>query len=67
MDALDDVELQRLAARFKDEIPNRLFSPAQLQGYLLTRTDPMQAVNEVSMWRDGILESEAGHTPAQPR
>jgi mitochondrial chaperone BCS1 len=55
-DAIKDLDLELLADRFKNEIPDRLLTPAELQGFLLTMTDPRDAVDHVAIWRDDTLE-----------
>jgi chaperone BCS1 len=47
----DDVEV--LASRFARLLPEGVFSPAEIQGFLLTRkTSPLKAVKDVKEWRD---------------
>ena len=47
----DDVEV--LASRFARLLPEGVFSPAEIQGFLLTRkTSPLKAVRDVKAWRD---------------
>jgi mitochondrial chaperone BCS1 len=55
IDAVKDHDLKLLAIRFEDEIPDRLLTPAELQGFLLTKTDPRDAVDHVGTWRDDVL------------
>ena len=44
-------ELQKLALEFSNQIPELMFTPAQLQGYLLPRRNaPSAAVAEISAW-----------------
>ena len=46
-------QLAELALRFSAAIPDNTFSPAQLQGYLLThREAPVQAVENIEAWVD---------------
>jgi chaperone BCS1 len=50
-------ELNRLALRFAEQIPDGLFSPAELQGFLLKRKkDPRKACDEIGGWAKGMLE-----------
>lgn len=50
-------ELSILAGRFAEKIPDGLFSPAELQGFLLKRKkDPRKACEEVENWVTGMLE-----------
>lgn len=47
----DDVE--KLAMQFAKLLPEGVFSPAEIQGFLLTRKkSPLQAVRDVQEWRD---------------
>ncbi|RAR12500.1 mitochondrial chaperone bcs1 [Stemphylium lycopersici] len=51
-------QLTRMAKTFADTLPELVFSPAEIQGYLLMRKmDPMGAVEGVAEWRDGVLEA----------
>ncbi|KAK4239577.1 BCS1 N terminal-domain-containing protein [Achaetomium macrosporum] len=48
---LPEHELKRLALEFSGKIPNELFTPAQVQGYLLNyRDSPLDAVANVERW-----------------
>jgi mitochondrial chaperone BCS1 len=50
-------QLSRLASRFAEKIPDGLFSPAELQGFLLKRKkNPRKACEEVGKWVDAMLE-----------
>lgn len=43
--------LQEMAVLFTDRLPERLFSPAEIQGYLLERKgDPVGALREIEAW-----------------
>jgi hypothetical protein len=56
-------ELRKIASKFADLIPDHKFSPAEVQGFLLTRkTDPHKALAEVGNWRDSLLENKASKT-----
>lgn len=51
-----DANLEELADRFADTLPGGTFSPAEVQGYLLTRKKgPKRAVAEIAAWRDEQL------------
>lgn len=51
-------ELEHLANDFAELIPEKSFSPAEIQGFLLTRKrDPHRAVREVAKWGEGILKA----------
>ena len=55
---LSHTELLELAEKFSAHLPGDTFSPAEIQGFLLTRKkDPKTAVDEVEVWRDEILQS----------
>lgn len=48
--------LEKLADGFAEQLPGGTFSPAEIQGYLLTRKKgPRKAVAEIAGWRDEIL------------
>jgi mitochondrial chaperone BCS1 len=50
-------DLPRLAAAFANALPDATFSPAEIQGFLLTRKkSPLQAVLDVASWRDEELK-----------
>jgi chaperone BCS1 len=50
-------ELSILAKRFAEQVPDGLFSPAELQGFLLKRKkDPRKACEEVGKWVTGMVE-----------
>jgi mitochondrial chaperone BCS1 len=50
------VELGKLADLFTSRLPEMDFSPAEVQGYLITRKkDPQSAVAQVEAWRDAKL------------
>ncbi|KAK1599465.1 BCS1 N terminal-domain-containing protein [Colletotrichum navitas] len=51
----DVEELRRIAAEFGALIPDGLFSPAEIQGFLLKRKkDPRRALKETSEWVEGM-------------
>ena len=48
--------LDEMATIFAHTLPDAVFSPAEIQGYLLTRkNNPVNAVMEVTAWRDEEL------------
>lgn len=54
-----DFDLDTLADEFADALPSDAFSPAEIQGFLLTRKkNPAAAVEEVAAWRDSLLASK---------
>lgn len=53
-------KLQEMAEEFASQIPDGKFSPAEIQGFLLTRKkEPRRALDEVAKWRDGMLEAKS--------
>lgn len=56
---LSDEALSDIAAEFAKKVPNDLFSPAEIQGFLLKRKkDPRRALGEVDKWVEGMLEQK---------
>ena len=56
-------ELEAMATRFAELLPEKEFTPAELQGFLLTRKDnPQQALAEVENWRDDFLKAREDKT-----
>ena len=50
-------ELSEIAASFAKQVPDDMFSPAEIQGFLLKRKkDPRRAVLEVGVWVEGMRE-----------
>jgi chaperone BCS1 len=50
-------ELSEIAARFAKQVPDDMFSPAEIQGFLLKRKkDPRRALLEVVVWVEGMRE-----------
>lgn len=65
--ALIEGSLEDIAAKFADYIPESAFTPAEVQGFLLTRKkDPMKALKEVEEWRDKLLEAKAAKSRLTP-
>lgn len=63
--------IEWIAVQFADRLPEDKFTPAEVQGFLLTRKkEPMKALEEVEAWRDGLLEAREkksmGKTEAVP-
>ncbi|KAL2037742.1 hypothetical protein N7G274_009467 [Stereocaulon virgatum] len=47
-----------LASEFARRLPADIFTPAEVQGYLLTRKkEPARALREVTTWKDYVLEA----------
>lgn len=54
---ITESELDEIAQKFSDQIPNDMFSPAEIQGFLLKRKkDPRRALEEVRVWVEGMVE-----------
>lgn len=50
-------DLSAIAKEFSNKVPGDMFSPAEIQGFLLKRkTDPRKALAEVSSWVEGMVE-----------
>lgn len=55
--SLSDAELRSIAVDFAAKIPDHMFSPAEIQGFLLKRKkDPRRAVAEVDKWVESMAE-----------
>jgi chaperone BCS1 len=51
--------IEELATAFADALPEGVFSPAEIQGFLLTqKKDPLKALSDVGAWRDGELQKK---------
>lgn len=60
---LDFKELQAIARKFAEIIPDGYFSPAELQGFLLKRKkDPRKAVEEAGPWVEAMIKQKASKT-----
>jgi len=54
---LSEEELSQIAEEFSKQVPDDMFSPAEIQGFLLKRkTDPRKALVEVGSWVEGMVE-----------
>lgn len=49
-DANDGCDLEALATEFVSEIPDKKLSSAAVQGYLLKKQDPREAVRDIPSW-----------------
>ncbi|OHF02799.1 hypothetical protein CORC01_01900 [Colletotrichum orchidophilum] len=59
----DAEELGRIADEFSELIPNGLFSPAEIQGFLLKRKkDPRRALRETAAWVEGMRQQKENKT-----
>lgn len=55
----DPETLASMAAEFAAQLPEDTLSPAEVQGYLLTRKkEPQRALGEVVRWREEMLEAK---------
>jgi chaperone BCS1 len=53
---LGSEELKIMAESFASRIPEDVFSPADIQGYLLARKqDPSRALKEIEIWKDNQM------------
>lgn len=56
-------ELSRIAGEFAKKVPGGVFSPAEIQGFLLKRKkEPRKALDEVEGWVEGELKGKKGIT-----
>lgn len=59
-------DLEKWADKFANSLPEATFSPAEVQGYLITRKkNPWSAVAEVAAWRDAELAKKKAKKEAQ--
>ncbi|KAK1687851.1 BCS1 N terminal-domain-containing protein [Colletotrichum godetiae] len=59
----DGEELSRIADEFGALIPDGLFSPAEIQGFLLKRKkDPRRALRETAAWVEGMRQQKENKT-----
>ncbi|KAL8922443.1 MAG: hypothetical protein Q9208_005165 [Pyrenodesmia sp. 3 TL-2023] len=50
--------LKDIAVAFAKKLPDKAFSPAEIQGFLLTRkNEPMRALKEVNVWVDRTMKA----------
>ena len=49
-DANDGCDLEALATEFVGELPDKKLSSPAVQGYLLKKQDPKEAVRDISSW-----------------
>ena len=60
-------ELSDIATEFAALLPEGIFSPAEIQGFLLTRKkEPRRALAEVTDWRDKLIEAKAVKSKLTP-
>ncbi|KAI4235618.1 MAG: hypothetical protein LQ352_008074, partial [Teloschistes flavicans] len=52
-------ELHDIAVAFAKRLPEETFTPAEIQGFLLTRkNEPLRALEEVIPWRDQLIRAK---------
>ncbi len=55
----ESTDLQDIAVAFARKIEEETFTPAEIQGFLLTRkNEPMRALREVAVWRDQTMAAK---------
>lgn len=56
-------ELHDIAEQFAKRVPDDMFSPAEIQGFLLKRKkDPRKSLQEVQGWVEGMVEQKKART-----
>lgn len=56
-------ELTSIASAFASKVPDDMFSPAEIQGFLLKRKkDPRKALSDVDSWVQGMVEMKGSGT-----
>ena len=56
---LSPLSIEEIAVQFADRLPEARLTPAEIQGFLLTRKkEPMKALEEVEAWRDELLKAK---------
>lgn len=54
----DTTDLEEIASRFAAKLPEDTFTPAEIQGFLLTRKkEPYRALEEVDVWKEKLLQA----------
>jgi chaperone BCS1 len=62
---ISDEELQEIAVEFSQLVPESTFTPAEIQGFLLTRKkEPRRALEELPEWIKKSLEAKAAKLSA---
>ena len=60
-------ELEDIAENFAERLPEDTFTPAEIQGFLLTRKkEPKRALKEVEGWRDTTLKAKEAKSKLAP-
>ena len=59
-------DIEAIAGEFSARLPEDSFTPAEIQGFLLTRKkEPMRALDEVAAWRDLTIAAKEKKAKAQ--
>ena len=52
-------DIDAIAAEFAERLPEDTFTPAEIQGFLLTRKkEPLRALEELVAWKDATIEAK---------
>lgn len=63
LDIVEPEKLKVMAEEFAGKVPEGKFTPAEIQGFLLTRKkEPSRALKEVEEWRDALLDAKRRET-----
>ena len=61
------MKLKDMAEDFAIKLPENMLTPAEIQGYFLTRKkDPRRALAEVDEWRDRLIEAKESGSKLGP-
>jgi len=59
----EEFDLSKVAASFAAKIPDEMFSPAEIQGFLLKRKkDPLQALRDADTWAEALAKQKESKT-----
>ena len=59
LDLVEPAKLREMAEEFASQLPPDVFSPAEVQGFLLMRKkEPTKALKDAAEWRDSMLENK---------
>jgi chaperone BCS1 len=63
IDEIDEAELKKIAREFSEQVPDKVFSPAEIQGFLLKRKkDPRKSLQDVGPWVETMVEQKKSGT-----
>ncbi|KAL8753553.1 MAG: hypothetical protein Q9184_005390 [Pyrenodesmia sp. 2 TL-2023] len=63
----EPTELKDIAVAFARKLPDKAFTPAEIQGFLLTRkNEPIRALREVVAWRDRTMKAKIEKDKVRP-